>query len=58
MGYPEIDKIDDENGDGCEGRDEEFVAPADIEEVVAYAEDDDGLEGEDGGEVGGELRGG
>lgn len=34
------------------------MPPADVEEVVAYAEDDDGLEGEDGGEVGGELRGG
>lgn len=28
------------------------MAPADIEEVVAEAEDDDRLEGEDGGEVG------
>lgn len=31
------------------------MAPPDVEEVVAYAEEDDGLEGEDGGEVGGEL---
>lgn len=28
------------------------MAPADIEEVVANSEDDDGLEGEDRGEVG------
>lgn len=34
------------------------MAPADVEEVIADAEDDDGLEGEDGGEVGGELWGG
>lgn len=57
MGYAEIDKVDDEDGDGCEGGDEEFVPPPDVEEVVADAEDDDGLEGEDGGEVGGELGG-
>lgn len=57
MGYAEIDKVDDEDGDGGEGGDEEFVAPPDVEEVVADAEDDDGLEGEDRGEVGCELRG-
>ena len=55
MGYAEVDEVDDEDGDGGEGGDEEFVAPPDVEEVVAYAEEDDGLEGEDGGEVGGEL---
>lgn len=31
------------------------MPPPDIEEVVADAEDGDGLEGEDGGEVGCEL---
>ena len=33
------------------------MAPPDVEEVVADAENDDGLEGEQGGEVGGELVG-
>jgi hypothetical protein len=33
------------------------VAPADVEEVVADAEDGDGLEGEDGGDIGCELVG-
>ena len=28
------------------------MAPADVEEVVTETEDDDGLEGEDGGKVG------
>ncbi|KFZ16648.1 hypothetical protein V502_04989, partial [Pseudogymnoascus sp. VKM F-4520 (FW-2644)] len=50
VGYAEVDEVDDEDGDGCEGGDEEFVAPPDVEEVVADAEEDDGLEGEDGGE--------
>lgn len=31
------------------------MAPADVEEVVADAEEGDGLEGDDGAEVGGEL---
>lgn len=46
MGYAEIDEVDDEQGDGCEGGDEEFVPPPNVEEVVAYTEDGDGLEGE------------
>lgn len=52
MRYPKIDKVDDEDGDAGDGGDEEFMAPSDIEEVVADSEDDDGLEGEDGGEIG------
>lgn len=31
------------------------MAPADVEEVVAEAQDDDGLKGEEGREVGCEL---
>ncbi|RFU29736.1 hypothetical protein B7463_g6615, partial [Scytalidium lignicola] len=55
--YPgeDVDAVGAEDGDaghdwdaGYAG-DEEFVAPADIEEVVAQAEDHDGLEGEDAG---------
>ena len=52
MGYPEIDEVDYEEGDGGYAGDEEFVPPADVEEVVADAEDADRLEGEDAGEVG------
>jgi hypothetical protein len=51
----EVDKVDDEHGDRGHGGDEHLVAPSDVEQVVAYAEEDDALEGEDGGEVGGEL---
>ena len=43
-----VDKVDDEERDRGEGGDEELVAPADVEEVVADAEDGDGLEGDDG----------
>lgn len=39
----EIDKVDDENWDRGESWDEEFVSPADVEEVVTYTEDCDGL---------------
>ena len=34
-GDAEIDKVHDQDGDGGEGGDEEFVSPADVEEVVA-----------------------
>ena len=47
-----VDVVDYEHGDGGEGGEEEFVAPADVEEVVGEAEDDYGVEGEEGGEVG------
>lgn len=49
-------KVDDEHGDRGQGREEEFVAPADVEEVVADAEDYNSLEGENGGEVGCQLK--
>jgi hypothetical protein len=52
LGDPEIDKVDDQQGDAGECWDEEFVPPPDVEQVVANAEDGDGLEGEDCGEVG------
>lgn len=52
LGDAEIDKVDNEDGDGCDGGDEKFVAPANIKKVVADSEDDDGLKGEDRGEVG------
>lgn len=48
-GDAEVDKVDDEEGDGGKGGDEELVAPADVEEVVAEAEKRDGLKGDDGG---------
>ncbi|KAI9650938.1 hypothetical protein NHQ30_000973 [Ciborinia camelliae] len=51
LGNAKIDKIDNENGNAGDGGDEEFMAPADIEEVVANSEDYYGLEGEDGREV-------
>lgn len=54
-GDAKVDKVDDEQGDGGEGGDEEFVAPADVEEVVADAEDGDGLQADDGREVGCQL---
>lgn len=54
-GDVEVDKVDDEEGDGGEAGDPPLVTPADVEEVVADAEEGDGLEGDDGAEVGGEL---
>ena len=36
-----VDVVDYEHWDGGEGGEEEFVAPADVEEVVGEAEDDD-----------------
>lgn len=54
-GDVEIDKVDDEEGDGGQAGDPPLVSPADIEEVVADAEQRDGLEGDDGAEVGREL---
>jgi len=46
--HAEVDKVDDQQRDGGEGRDEELVPPPDVEEVVAYAQEGDGLEGDDG----------
>lgn len=54
-GYAEVDEVDDQYWYCGEGGDEELVPPADIEEVIAYAENGDGLEGEDCGEVGCQL---
>jgi hypothetical protein len=51
----EVDKVDDEEGDGGQAGDPPLVPPADVEEVVADAEQGDGLEGDDGAEVGREL---
>ena len=48
-GDAKVDKVDDEQGDRGKGGDEELVAPAYVEEVVADAEEGDGLEGDDGG---------
>ena len=36
VGHAVVDEVDHEHGDGGEGRDEEFVTPADVEEVVTY----------------------
>ncbi|KAI9742933.1 MAG: hypothetical protein M1818_003663 [Claussenomyces sp. TS43310] len=47
-GDAKVDKVDDEDWDGGKGRDEELVSPADVEDVVANAEDGDGLKREDG----------
>lgn len=52
VGHAVVNEVDDEHGDGGEGGDEEFVPPTDVEEIVGDAEDDDGLEGEESGEVG------
>ncbi|TFB03297.1 hypothetical protein CCMA1212_004231 [Trichoderma ghanense] len=49
-GDVEVDKVDDEERDGGDARDPPLVAPADVEEVVADAEEGDGLEGDDGAE--------
>jgi hypothetical protein len=54
-GDVEVDKVDDEQRDGGDARDPPLVAPAYVKEVVADAEERDGLEGDDGAEVGGEL---
>lgn len=35
-----VDKVDNEHGDRGEGRNEEFVTPSDIEQVVTYPEED------------------
>jgi hypothetical protein len=45
--YAKVDEVDYQDGDGRKGRNEELVPPADVEEIVAYSEDGDGLEGED-----------
>ena len=55
-GDAKVDKVDDKEGDGGEPGDPPLVAPADVEEVVADAQEGDGLEGDDGAEVGGELQ--
>jgi hypothetical protein len=44
LSYAEIDKVDDQDGDAGNGGDEEFMSPADVEEVVANSKDDDRLE--------------
>ena len=44
-----VDEVDDEQRDGGECRDEELVAPTDVEDVVSYSENGDGLEGHYGG---------
>lgn len=54
-GDVEVDKVDDEEGDGGQAGDPPFVSPSNVEEVVADAEQCDGLEGDDGAEVGCEL---
>lgn len=51
VGYAEIDEVDDEEGNAGDAWDEELVAPADVEKVVANAEDGDGLDGENCGEI-------
>lgn len=35
FGNAKVDKVDDEHGDRGEGRDEDFMAPTYVEEVVA-----------------------
>lgn len=47
----EVDKVDDEEGYGRQAGNPPLVPPADVEEVVADAEEGDGLEGDDGAEV-------
>jgi hypothetical protein len=51
LGYTEVDEVNDQNGNAGYAWDEEFVSPADVEEVITNAEEGDGLEREDGGEV-------
>lgn len=43
-----VDEIDDEKRDRGECGNEELVSPSNIEEIVADAEDGDGLQGNDG----------
>lgn len=40
----EVDEVDDQDGNGGQGRDPPLVTPTDVEEVVAEAEEGDGLE--------------
>ena len=51
LGDTKVHKVDDEHGDGCNGRDEDLVTPSDIEQVVADTQQDDGLQREDGRQV-------
>lgn len=43
-GDVEVDEVNDEDRDGGKAGDPPFVSPADVEEVVADAEESDGLE--------------
>lgn len=47
----EVDKVDDQDGDGGKAGDPPLVSPADVEEVIANAEERNGLEGNDGSQV-------
>ena len=47
-GHAKVDAVDDQQGDGGEGGDEELVPPADVEEVVGEAEGGDGVQGDNG----------
>lgn len=53
--HVEVDKVDCQDGNRGKGWNEEFVAPADIEEVVSYSKDCDGLQREKTGDIGEEL---
>lgn len=54
-GDAEVDEVDYEERDGGEGGDEELMSPANVEEVVADAEEGDALEGDDCRQKGCEL---
>lgn len=54
-GDVEVDKVDDEKRDGGQAGNPPFVSPSNVEEVVADAEQCNGLERNDGAKVGCEL---
>lgn len=54
-GDVKVDKVDDEQGDRGQAGNPPLVPPPNVEEVVADSEKGDGLEGDDGAQVRGEL---
>lgn len=54
-GNVKVDKVYNEQGDGGQTRNPPLVPPSNVEEVVADSEESDGLEGDDGAQVGGKL---
>ena len=49
MGHAKIDKIDNKQRDGSNRRQKEFVAPADIKEIIGDAQDKHALQTEQSG---------